>query len=216
MDSFINLDMTFNTRYLDIKFNHNKNNLVIKNLYRSDKLNNLTDLDIQKIRLLKIERIIDFRSVNEKHKYPNKIIEGIEYIHLPIDIDNYLNDHFKLITTNNSNENLEIIMKKAYYILPIKYKNIYEKFIKILINKPMITLYHCSSGKDRTGFATVLILSILGIKKNIIYNNYLLSNRYIKNGKNIWNNDLTILAKQYNLDENKSRVYILCKNHFRK
>jgi protein-tyrosine phosphatase len=39
-------------------------------------------------------------------------------------------------------------------------------------------LIHCSAGKDRTGFATTLILSALGVGKDAIMKDYMLSRQY--------------------------------------
>ncbi|WP_335971735.1 tyrosine-protein phosphatase [Streptomyces sp. CA2R106] len=40
------------------------------------------------------------------------------------------------------------------------------------------TLYHCSAGKDRTGWASALLLSLLGVSKSTVTEDYLLSNTY--------------------------------------
>jgi len=45
----------------------------------------------------------------------------------------------------------------------------------LLTNPSGATLYHFSSGKDRTGIATVLIMSILGVPKQDIVNDFMLS-----------------------------------------
>jgi protein-tyrosine phosphatase len=39
-------------------------------------------------------------------------------------------------------------------------------------------VYHCTAGKDRAGFATVLFLSALGVDKETILNDYMISNQY--------------------------------------
>ena len=39
-------------------------------------------------------------------------------------------------------------------------------------------VYHCSAGKDRTGVATALVLSALGVPRETILADYELSNRY--------------------------------------
>jgi protein-tyrosine phosphatase len=38
--------------------------------------------------------------------------------------------------------------------------------------------FHCTAGKDRTGFATALVLLALGAERGLIMEDYLLSNRY--------------------------------------
>ena len=39
-------------------------------------------------------------------------------------------------------------------------------------------LYHCSAGKDRTGWATAVILTLLGVPAKTVMSDYLLSNAY--------------------------------------
>ncbi|MVU82802.1 protein-tyrosine-phosphatase [Nocardia sp. ET3-3] len=39
-------------------------------------------------------------------------------------------------------------------------------------------LYHCTSGKDRTGWTTAILLTVLGVDRDTVYYDYLLSNYY--------------------------------------
>jgi protein-tyrosine phosphatase len=39
-------------------------------------------------------------------------------------------------------------------------------------------LFHCAAGKDRTGYASALLLRLLGILPQTVMEDYLLSNRY--------------------------------------
>ena len=43
-----------------------------------------------------------------------------------------------------------------------------------------IVLFHCTAGKDRTGFATALFLRCMGVDMDYIINDYLLTNEYLK------------------------------------
>lgn len=54
----------------------------------------------------------------------------------------------------------------------------YRQFLNQLLTQPGATLYHCSSGKDRTGIATVLIMSALGMDEATIIKDYMLSQTY--------------------------------------
>lgn len=40
-------------------------------------------------------------------------------------------------------------------------------------------LYHCSSGKDRTGWATAVLLTALGVDRETVMRDYLASNDYL-------------------------------------
>jgi hypothetical protein len=66
-------------------------------------------------------------------------------------------------------------------------KNQYKAFFQRLLasdpdgdNDPDPLLYHCSAGKDRTGVATMLLLSALGVDKETIINDYFLSAGYVE------------------------------------
>jgi len=56
----------------------------------------------------------------------------------------------------------------------------YKAFFEILLNEDNYPLmYHCTAGKDRTGFATFLLLSALGVDRKTIIEDYLLTNQYM-------------------------------------
>jgi protein-tyrosine phosphatase len=40
-------------------------------------------------------------------------------------------------------------------------------------------LFHCTTGKDRTGWAAAALLTLLGVPKDQVYSDYLRSNQYI-------------------------------------
>ena len=43
-------------------------------------------------------------------------------------------------------------------------------------------LYHCSGGKDRTGWMTAIVLTVLGVPREIVLRDYLLSNDFHRTG----------------------------------
>lgn len=48
------------------------------------------------------------------------------------------------------------------------------------------TLFHCTAGKDRTGFAAFLILSALGVPRETIIKDYLLTNEVTADVRKKW------------------------------
>ena len=54
----------------------------------------------------------------------------------------------------------------------------YSEAFKILLNKPegSAVLFHCSAGKDRTGMVAMLLLSALDFDRDVIVQDYMLSN----------------------------------------
>ena len=43
-------------------------------------------------------------------------------------------------------------------------------------------LYHCSGGKDRTGWMTAIVLTMLGVPREVVLRDYLLSNDFHRTG----------------------------------
>lgn len=52
----------------------------------------------------------------------------------------------------------------------------YKQLMRELVNTERGFLLHCSAGKDRTGIGAALILTLLGVNRQIIIHDYLVSN----------------------------------------
>ena len=175
----IELEGTINTRDLGAYFldNININKGV---LFRSDKLSNLTENDINKLKNLGIKRIVDFRSELEKSREPNIIPNGIKYIEMPISVDKKMNEKLKDILSGNNDKDIRDFLIDANKEFVLDHQSVFSNFLKDLVKYKEPTLFHCTAGKDRTGFAAYLIYSICGIDEDFIILDYLSSNKYIE------------------------------------
>ena len=54
----------------------------------------------------------------------------------------------------------------------------YKTFLHELLNADGASLWHCSAGKDRAGFATILVLYLLDFDMETIFDDYLGTNHY--------------------------------------
>ncbi|MFJ4655923.1 tyrosine-protein phosphatase [Nocardia sp. NPDC088792] len=54
----------------------------------------------------------------------------------------------------------------------------FANVIKDIAYNPGGVLFHCTAGKDRTGWTSAVLLTILGVDKDTVYYDYLLSNYY--------------------------------------
>lgn len=138
--------------------------------------------------------IIDFRSFSEKEEKPDPQINGVKYLYNPImkEITKGVtrdkksdDDTVKMIILDMANDlsRAEKYMEGIYeQIINDDYAlSQYGKFIDALIeNKNGSSLWHCTAGKDRAGFATVLVLECLGVDRETIIQDYLLTNDYVK------------------------------------
>lgn len=118
----------------------------------------------------KVKKVIDLRTDMEVSRKPDVEIKNIEYCHIPI-----FNREVPGITNHTSNQiidfsNIYTGMFKEEYL-----KNI-SKIIKEIIYTNGCVYYHCSEGKDRTGIISMILLLILGAKKEDILQDYLYTN----------------------------------------
>ena len=137
--------------------------------------------------------VIDFRMAQEAETMPEPDIKGARYHHLSV-----LNNipvskkefelYKKLLNINDVvykykliyEQKVPVDMAENYKIMAFsdEGKAGYRKFSDILLNKPENTsvLFHCTQGKDRTGVAALLLLSALGVDRETIIADYLLTN----------------------------------------
>lgn len=68
------------------------------------------------------------------------------------------------------------VMINAYAHMPEVQAPAYSVLLGGLAAGRLPILFHCSAGKDRTGLAAAIILSILGVERDKIFKDYLLTN----------------------------------------
>jgi protein-tyrosine phosphatase len=54
----------------------------------------------------------------------------------------------------------------------------YAQLLRLIEADALPLLFHCTSGRDRTGFASAVVLMALGVSRSTIAEDYALSNRY--------------------------------------
>ncbi len=151
-------------------------------LFRCAKLSTLSQEDIIKLEALNPWAIIDFRDPKEINKAPDNLSKKLldKHISLPISasILGRMVTQKKIVGDNV--KTYEKVMEESYKLYINNHKHVWKEFIKILLNSnnnPVI--FHCSAGKDRTGIASFIIQRILNNSMELIYKNYLLSNKLL-------------------------------------
>lgn len=156
-----------------------------------------------------LKTIIDFRSQDEVEDRPDDKFEGVKYYNIDV-LENLKNS--KII--KNSKRNLENIksVKEVMELMTSVYETLvtdenssagYRKFLDefLMLNEGSL-IFHCFAGKDRTGIAAAIILTLLGVKEDDIFVDYMLTNKL--RAKNI--GEKTAILK----DQGKSQEFIEC------
>lgn len=150
-------------------------------IYRSASLYNATLNDIEyMLSELSIKHIIDFRNASEtivEHE-PKQLLKEASYHWLPIMVEGTTRDDIihHLKQEHPERENFSELLVKVNHRLALEHQDDFKAWFAILLQEEPAFLFHCTEGKDRTGFAAALLLSALGVDREAIFTDYLLTN----------------------------------------
>ena len=149
-------------------------------VFRSDHLAGLTDADVARLQALGIRHSLDFRGVAEYTATPYAIA-GVERVALTIE-PTVIARMQALVAQGivPTTEETVDLMRETYRDFVNHNADTYGRFMKHLLEQPTPQVFHCTAGKDRTGFAAALVLSALGVDRATIEHDYLLTNQLYK------------------------------------
>ncbi|MBW2314473.1 MAG: tyrosine-protein phosphatase [Deltaproteobacteria bacterium] len=149
-------------------------------LYRSNNLADLSADDLRYLNRLGVKLVCDFRSEPERLRDPNRAPANASTEELTIAVEGV--DPAALqerIRTGVRADQLELIMLNAYRAFVTHHSDQFATmFERILEQDNLPTIVHCTAGKDRTGFASAMILTALGVPEKTVYEDYMATNRY--------------------------------------
>ena len=158
-------------------------------LYRSGHLFAASGADLEKLSGL-IELSVDFRTDAERTEKPEPAIPGVHYLALPIldeqragvsrDRKSFEEIRSKMvqdaeIAGRYMIQTYEGFVSNSYCV------GQYAKFVRqLLTERKKGVLWHCTAGKDRAGFATVIVQELLGVPREDIRADYMMTNEYLE------------------------------------
>ncbi|UYW02397.1 tyrosine-protein phosphatase [Flavobacterium agricola] len=151
--------------------------------YRSDALNGLQDNEFAYINQLGIAKVYDLRSDFEIGNAKDHLPKSVTYEHFPIFADKNsgmlqglqqkMNDG--ILTVQDAEELLVNANQTFANEDADKFNNLLHQ---IFVQDQHPNLFHCTAGKDRTGYTAALILAVLGVDKQTILDEYEMTNFY--------------------------------------
>ncbi len=153
-------------------------------LYRANDLSKLTPDDLAYLGQLDVKLVCDFRSNREREASPDPEIDAADQLNFPVDqlgVDPKEIQR-KIRTGGLVGLSIEQTMIDAYRAFvtdfPEQWTAMFER-LEQPENFP--TVVHCTAGKDRTGFASALVLLAIGVPVETVFEDYLLTNYYQQN-----------------------------------
>lgn len=147
-------------------------------IYRSDALNKLTANDLAKLQRLRVKTVFDLRMQDERSKDADKVPAGATYV--VADVFAGSGSFQALPKTPDEAVKAMIDAEKAMVSGDGGKKAYTQVFEGIERDRNRAVLFHCTAGKDRTGWANATLLTALGVPQDTVMADYLASNDYRK------------------------------------
>lgn len=160
-------------------------------LYRSEQLSSVTDADTPAFAALGIKKIYDLRTMDERAAQPDRVPPGAQDVVVDVLADEEQSGPAELLhlladpqTANAQLGDGKIVAMfvKAYVDLinlPSARQGFGRLFTELADATNLPALYHCTTGKDRTGWTSAALLTLLGVPDDVVMQDYLRSNDYI-------------------------------------
>lgn len=183
----IKLDSTYNFRDFGGYIGHEGKTVKKNVLYRADSLSKLTEDDVNKLESLNIRDIIDYRSDEERYNNEDVEIPNAQ-VHLLDPIATIAqfagsgtgSDEFSI--ENITQETLINLLgeENRKFVESDRGQEVYKEMLNLVLNTEGAIVQHCTAGKDRTGYGSALVLLLLGVSKEDVIYDYLLTNESVK------------------------------------
>jgi protein-tyrosine phosphatase len=147
-----------------------------RRLFRSDHLGSLTASDHATLTELGLARAFDFRGIAERAAVPYHVPGVMQH---SLAIEPTVVQRMQDVTAAGRTLTAPLVvelMKDLYRSLINERADRFAQLFEHLLQSDAPAVFHCTAGKDRTGIAAALILLALGVPRNVVLQDYLLTN----------------------------------------
>lgn len=150
-------------------------------LFRSGQLSSLSDQDVELLASLELDLVCDFRRLEEQQSEPSRLPDSRppRIVSLPI-IPGSNSRFFEEADNQPGGRDamFEFMVEINRDFAEVQTQTYARMFREILEVDNARLLVHCAAGKDRTGFAAALILLALGVPREVVMRDYMLTARF--------------------------------------
>ena len=163
-------------------------------VYRSEQLYAVSPEDLAWLAGLGLAGVFDLRSPEEAQARPDRLPPGVSVVAIDVLADAQLGglDGFERLLRDPREANailgggkVDATLERVYrgfVSLPSARRGFGRLFSAILEPGGLPLLFHCATGKDRTGWAAAALLTLLGVPRAAVEADYLASNAIILAG----------------------------------
>lgn len=157
-------------------------------LFRSTELTNLTDADLPAFQSLGVVTVFDLRTAGERQSQPDRVIPGVNEVIAdvfadamsvaPAQLEQLVSDPKAASKVLGGGQVVQEFAQayRQLVTLPSAHAAYATLFTRFLNDDSRPALFHCTTGKDRTGWAAASVLTLLGASADDVMAEYLLTN----------------------------------------
>ena len=128
-----------------------------------------------------LRRILDLRATGDSRNKDDYIPDGAEYQRIPGMYDergSEMDFSPAAIERMNLEHDDPMLFMRELYVSMAHDNPAMHAIVESMVEGKVPLYFHCSAGKDRTGVAAAIILTLLGVDDEAILEDYLLTNAY--------------------------------------
>jgi protein-tyrosine phosphatase len=143
-------------------------------VFRSNELQ-LSDADAASVGALGVTAVYDLRHDHEIEAHPDVPVPGASWHHL--EVKGIPMEAVSSLETREAGTEVMHEVYRSFVDKPGARAAFSELLTRIAVNDG-VHLFHCTAGKDRTGWAAALLLHVAGVDEETILADYLLTNEF--------------------------------------
>ena len=165
-------------------------------LFRSGAMVSLTDADKAYLAQFGFKRVVDLRSLEERKLYPNTWVgadSGVTLIAHDYQMEDMMGDMSDPTARKRASDAGHFYRRLPELLIPQL-----KLYFQTLLAGEVPVAVNCSAGQDRTGFTGALVLRALGVPRQMVVEDYLLSTDFRRPALERGNVDIKAAAENGN------------------
>ncbi|MDB5702388.1 MAG: protein tyrosine/serine phosphatase [Sphingomonadales bacterium] len=148
-------------------------------VYRSGSMAALSDADHDLLGSLKLALVCDLRSTRERGMHPSRFPDTVDFEVWARDHNTSAGDVVEAIQKPEAHSGMaREMMIEMYKDLAYEQAESYIELFQRLAAGSLPLVFHCAAGKDRTGIAAAILLDMLGVEREAVVADYVMTDDF--------------------------------------